>query len=105
MIVRQKIVLDSDDLYSAPKAPDYYGKIYGIETIRQGQPVPTKHLISEVYASEFRLHVVLLQIQGFLSQVRDSFRHRTSNQITKEYRYYPYEAGKLSIFLVYESFI
>ena len=73
--------------------PDHYGATFSIETIRQGRPEPARQLISEVYSSEYHLHVVILQLQGFLSQIRKSFLHRTNNQLTREFRYYSYEPG------------
>lgn len=93
LIIRQKVVLESDNLLVVESDPDHYGATFSIETIRQGRPEPTKQLISEVYSSEYRLHVVFLQLQGFLSQIRKSFLHRTNNQLTREFRYYSYEPG------------
>ena len=86
-------MIDSDSIQAVGLSPDHHGTIYSFETIRQGQPEPTKDLISAVYSSEFRLHVTLLQFQGFLSQVRKSFLIRIRNQLTNEYRYYSYESG------------
>ena len=93
LIVRQKTIAESERL-RLESDPDYFGRIYSFETIRQGQPEPPKQLIADVYTSEFCLHVVFLQLQGFLAQIRNSFLHRVINQISREFRYYHYEPGK-----------
>lgn len=95
LIIRQKVVLDSEQLTTIESDPDHFGAIYSIETIRQGRPEPSKQLIADVFAAEFRLHVILLQLQCILSQVRKSFLRRTNNQISKEFRYYAYENGMI----------
>ena len=60
LVVRQKVVQESDSLQSIDHDPDHFGIIYSVETIRQGQPEPSRQLIADVYASEFRLHVIFL---------------------------------------------
>ena len=93
LVIRQKVILQSEDLQMTENSPDHFGAIYSIETIRQGQPEPSKQLIADVFAAEFRLHVILLQLQGVLSQVRKIFLHRIVNQISNEFRYFTYENG------------
>ena len=91
-------MVDSETLQTIGRSPDHHGAVYSIETIRQGTPEPTKQLIADVYTAEFRLHVTLLRFQGFMSQIRKSFRNRIKNQITNEFRYYPFESGKFISF-------
>ena len=93
MSVKQRVMVDSETIQSVGHSPDHYGAVYSIETIRQGRPTPTKEDVANVYTSEYRLHVSLLQFQGFMSQIRQSFLHRIRNQLSNEYRYYSFEPG------------
>lgn len=93
LIIRQKVVLESEKLTTIEPDPNHFGAVYSIESIRQGRPEPPKQLIADVFSAEFRLHVILLQLQGLLSQIRKSFQNRLNNQLSREFRYYQYENG------------